>query len=378
MAKKITPQAVNSLASWPVIGQIVLKAALLFVMLNAAFALLDPMPFVGRIGIYNWLVPGRERITYNNGSSRSHTVTTTNLAADLGTHAVAGPHPPDEFRVFVFGDSATWAVTQSHDQTVTAFLNDMNLTTTDGRPMRFYNLGYPESSASKTLLLLDAAMRYQPDLIVWNLTLSTFYPDKVYHYLVVENPAPMARLDAAYHLASFDPDSREVVRPDMWDRTIVGRREELATLLRLQAYGITWGITGVDNIVYPYEAPPDSIPADQEDPGPISPDDLTFEYLYAIVERAGEVPVVLINEPTFIASGENSDRWYNESYSRQQFDSFRQIMAKMAMREGWTYLDAWDVIPPPYFTRDEMHRNPEGEIRFATYLAPYFVEWASR
>lgn len=378
MAKKITPQAVDRLACWPVIGRIVLKAALLFVLLNVAFALLDPMSFVGRIGIYNWLVPGRERITYNHGSTRSHTVTTANMAANLGTHVVAGPHPPDEFRVFVFGDSATWAVSQSHDQTVTAFLNDMNLTAADGRPMRFYNLGYPESSASKTLLLLDAAMRYQPDMIVWNLTLQAFYPYTVYHFLVTENPIPMARLDAAYDLPSYDPDSPQVVHPSLWDRTLVRRREELATLLRLQVYGIPWGLTGVDNIVYPYEAPPDNIPVGREDPGPVSPDDLTFEYLYAIFERAEGVPVVLVNEPIFIASGENSDRWYNESYSRQQFDSFRKIMAEMAMREGWTYLDAWDVIPPPYFTRDEMHRNPEGEIRFATYLAPYFVEWASQ
>ena len=379
MAKKITPQSVEPLASLPTVGRILLKATLLFVLLNVAFALTDPMSFLGRIGIYNWLVPGRERITYDNGSQQSHTVTTANLSADLSTHAVAGAYPPDEFRVFVFGDSATWAPTQQSDQTVTAFLNDMELTTTDNRHLRFYNLAYPGSSAAKTLLLMDAAMDYQPDLIVWLLTPGAFYYGKVHHYLVTQNPAAMARLSAEYHLPGFSVDDGQFVDPDVWDKTIIGRRDELATLLRLQVYGIAWGLTRIDNTRESYFEPPlNDILGDMEDPAPFNPDDATLQYLYAMVDLAGDVPIVFINEPIFIADGKNSDRWYNASYSRQEFDSFRVIMSAIAAREGWNYQDAWNVVPPQYFTKDELHRNPEGEIRFAAYLAPTFVELAEQ
>ncbi len=47
-----------------------------------------------------------------------------------------------------------------------------------GKHVRFYNLGYPVMSLAKDLLLLSYAQSYQPDLIVWLVTLESFPYDK--------------------------------------------------------------------------------------------------------------------------------------------------------------------------------------------------------
>src|SRR4030067_829182 len=61
----------------------------------------------------------------------------------------------------------------------------------DGRQARFYNLGYPVMSVMKDLLILSYAIRYQPDLILWPLTLESMpYDKQLYPPLLQNNPQP--------------------------------------------------------------------------------------------------------------------------------------------------------------------------------------------
>ncbi len=47
------------------------------------------------------------------------------------------------------------------------------------------------------------------------------------------------------------------------------------------------------------------------EPVTLTTDDLAFDVLAAGLTRAGDVPVLLINEPMFISQGQNSDLRYN-------------------------------------------------------------------
>jgi hypothetical protein len=81
--------------------------------------------------------------------------------------------------VLLIGDSSTWGFLLPPGQTLAAHLNAAGLRHPDGRKVRVYNLGYPVMSLAKDLLILSrAANRYEPDLIVWPLTLESFPYDK--------------------------------------------------------------------------------------------------------------------------------------------------------------------------------------------------------
>src|SRR4030067_1340804 len=103
----------------------------------------------------------------------------------------------------------------------------------DGRQARFYNLGYPVMSVMKDLLILSYAIRYQPDLILWPLTLESMpYDKQLYPPLLQNNPEPVRSLIKSYHLNlnANDPGFTEL---SFWDRTLAGARRPLAAWLRL-------------------------------------------------------------------------------------------------------------------------------------------------
>jgi hypothetical protein len=115
--------------------------------------------------------------------------------------------------------------------------------------MVFYNLGYPVLSLSKDLLLLDEAMNYEPDLILWLVTLDSFVPQQQLNHPLLWHNAPRTRaLIQAYDLPLDVADDR-FVQPTFWQRTIVGQRQMLANWLRLQQLGAAWLATGVDQII---------------------------------------------------------------------------------------------------------------------------------
>ncbi len=69
--------------------------------------------------------------------------------------------------------------------------------------MRAYNLGYPVMSLTKDLLILDYAQRYQPDLIIWAVTLESFpYDKQLFPPLLQNNPGSGAPSDPGTGLES--------------------------------------------------------------------------------------------------------------------------------------------------------------------------------
>lgn len=367
----------NLPSTWRVIGRIVIKAAVLFLALNLLFAWLRPSDTLGRITVYNWFLPGRERLPYGENPAEVNNLSLNNLPAMFASHRVSQPKAEDEFRVFILGDSGIWGWFLQNEDTLAGQLNGMELVAADGRTLQFYNLGYPIMSLSKDLLLLDAAMQHDPDLIIWPVTLESFPPQKqLDHPILQNNPARMRRLIETYDL-QLDANDPRFADPDFLESTIVGQRRPLADLLRLQQVGFAWAATGIDQAI------PDEIPLRKSDfdedvswqnydqPMTVTTDDLAFDVLDAGLQRAGDVPVLLVNEPIFISSGENSDLRYNAWYPRWAYDQYRDLLTAAAAAQNQPLLDLWDAIPPEEFTDSPVHLTPAGTEMLAELLRPY-------
>jgi hypothetical protein len=364
--------------------RVTLKATALFILLNLAFAAWMPLESLGRVTLYNWLVPGRERLPYGENLARSYNLSLTNIAAMMNSHVIARPKAPDEFRVLLIGDSAVWGWYLENKDALAAQITARQYTTSDGRRVVAYNLGYPIMSLTKDLLLLDAALQYQPDLVVWLITLESFPREKqLAHPILQNNPARVRRLIETYHL-QLDPHDVHFIEPAWPGRTIVGQRRALADWLRLQLYGVSWAATGIDQFI------PREIPLRQSDfdidthwqdfasPAPLSDDALAFDVLAAGIERAGRVPVLVVNEPIYLSAGRNSDLRYNSFYPRWAYDGYREQLRQRAQANHWNVLEAWNSIAPDEFTNTPVHLTPRGSAQLAEIIGNVMLRLANQ
>jgi lysophospholipase L1-like esterase len=368
---------------WSFVLRLLAKAALLFALFNIVFALLQPMETLGRLSLYNGLLPGRPRLPYGENPSDSYNLSLNNVPAMMASHVISRDKAEDEFRVLLLGDSGTWGWLLDNDQTLAGQLNAAGLRTDDGRRVVVYNLGYPIMSLTKDLLLLDEAMAYEPDLVLWPVTLQSFDRQaQLDHPLLQNNAERVRRLIAAYDL-DLDPADARFVEPDFWGRTIAGQRRPLADLLRLQLYGFSWAATGIDQArpaevqlrESDFEA--DLSWQDYEEPVALGPEALAYDVLVAGRDRAAELPLLLVNEPIFISQGQNSDLRYNAWYPRWAYDQYRAQLSERAQVAGWDYLDLWDSVEPQEFTDSPVHLTPAGTQELAALLAPSILELAN-
>ena len=368
--------------------RVAFKALVLFVLVNVVFALINPMPFIGRVSIYNSLVAGRQRLSFGYRPDRDYNLVTHNFDALFAAHEIAKAKAANEFRVVLIGDSATWGYLLPPNQTLAATLNQQNLRSKDGRVMRVYNLGYPDFSLTKDALILQRVLGYQPDLVLWLVTLNSLPIDRqTEHVLVHRNPDEVSKLLAAAPMRTLDPNAPSFEHLSIWDCTLIGQRRDLADLLRLQLLGVMWAATGVDqdfadaNERYSRDLEADDgmrgLSAASIGAKTLREADLALEVLatgQAITKRAA-VPLVLVNEPIAMSDGKNSDRRYNAFYPRWAYDQYRGLMATQAQQQGWRYVDAWNVLPADEFTNTPVHRTPRGEGLLAQHLLPVLHEW---
>lgn len=363
---------------------VVSKALLLFLAFNLFFVLLQPLPWLGQVNAYNALFPGRPRLPFGESPETAYNLSLLQLEAMFGSHVLAGrTKPADEFRVYLLGDSNTWGFLLENDETLAAYLNQQNLQAPDGRRLRFYNLGYPTISLTKDLLVLDQASVFEPDMVVWLVTLEAFPREKqLFTPLVQNNPEPVRRLIEAYRLA-LDPQDPAFVEPGFWGQTVVGQRRTLADLIRYQLYGVLWAATGIDQDIPETYAPLQQDLSDEveyygQNPPDLEDGFLALEVLQAGMQLMGERPVLLVNEPMYISSGENSDIRYNFYYPRWAYDQYRQILLEESQTQGWYYLDAWDVIDPASFTNSAIHLNAAGTRQLAQIIGEQVLDVLER
>jgi hypothetical protein len=346
----------------------ILKGLLLFVAVNVLFALVQPLPVLARLTLHNTLLPGRPRLPYADDPAAAHSLTLNSVDAMIASHALSRPKAADEYRVILIGDSATWGWFLRPDETLAGQLNALQARV-GGRRVVVYNLGYPVMALAKDVLLLSHALAHQPDAVWWALTLESFPRDKQ-----ATHPLVRANADAARALGLPAPNAPE----SALDRTLWGRRRDLADLARLQLHGVMFAATGIDQ-VYPadYERAANDLPDDMTfagSAGPLSEDLLAWDVLSngIALARARRVDVRLINEPILIANGRNNALRYNFFYPRWAYDQYRMQLSARAQVAGVPLLDVWDLLPAREFTNSAVHTTPDGARVFAARVAQ---EW---
>ena len=357
--------------TWRTILRIILKAAVLFTLCNLLFAAVEPLSWIGRFSLYNNLLPGRERLPYGENSADSYNLSLNNLPAMLNSHIITQPKADNEFRVVLLGDSATWGWFLENSDTLAGQINAGRYETADHRPITTYNLGYPIMSLSKDVLLLQESLAYEPDMIVWLVTLQSFpRQQQLVPPLVQNNPQPMRQIITNHNL-QLNPNDPQFITPTFWQNSLIGQRRHLADLLRLQLLGLSWAATGIDQAI-PAEIPLRQSDFDEDvswqsftEPTPLTADHLAFDVLIAGIQMAGDVPVLLVNEPMYVSNGHNSDLHYNSFYPRWAYDSYREILGETAVTNNWHYLDLWDSIPPQEFTDSPVHLSSTGNALLA-------------
>ena len=348
---------------------LMIKSLLLFLILNLSFILLNPQ--IGRLSAYNVLFPGRLRFPIGR-NPQSYNITTDDIDAMFNSHVIsANKKTTGEYRVIILGDSSTWGARLAVNQTLSEQLNARHMTVC-GREVRVYNLAYPLPSVSKDILILSTAMKYQPDRVIWQVSLSSFLRWNQAPPLATENAVQMMALldsyDISYRRASYLP------LPTIWDKTILGQRQNLGVWSRLQLYGVLWGATGID--VYfsrRSEFTGIDLPASLEfkkfKPPLLDTTRLSLDVLDAGAKIAGGIPILVVNEPIQVLPGKNSDIRYNWLYPRWAFDQYRHILSDMSPRGGWEFLDLYDAVPFSEFTDTVLHLNPSGTNMLAERLA---------
>ena len=348
--------------------RLALKTLLIFIIANLLFAWFDPP--IARISLYNHLFPGRTRFPYGLGA---RTTTISELDALFASHEIAAPKADDEYRVVILGDSSVWGDGLEHDQTAFLHLNEYALTC-NGKNVKFYNLGYPHLAAIKDMIILDRAMDFDPDAVIWSFTLRTLLP-KLPNQFLKDNAPYVRALPGKYTLPLYPYADLNYEPPTFWQKTIVGKRVDLAWLLKLQVLGGAWTALGNDAGTN-YRAPDEALPQPERDPNDLDADlsyrqfdapsadlvpGLWSGYLDTAEEISGETPILYVNQPMFIATGENSDLHYNADYPRWAYDQYRDFLLNDMAVNDRNLLDIWDSIDARHFTGASFHLSPEGE-----------------
>jgi hypothetical protein len=358
--------------------RVLIKGVSLFLIINLLTIALPEG--IGRLSLYNRILEGRQRLPFGEDSEHSYNLSLYDLDAMFASHLInVSSKNDDEFRVIIVGDSSVWGTLLAPEATLSGILNASDFSECGDLNFDFYNLGYPTISLTKDLMVMDYALSYKPDMIIWLVTLDAFPVDRqLTSPLVSNNSERVKKLIEKYNLPLL-ASSPGLIQESLWDKTLVGRRRSLADLIRLQIYGILWSATGIDQ-TYPenYSRAQTDLSADIQflgSDGPILDEQsLAFEVLAAGMQAADEIPVLLINEPILVSDGENSHLRYNFLYPIWAYDSYRQMMLEKAKEDKWNYLDLWNVVPPDEFTNSAIHLTPGGEEILAQRIRQVVVD----
>lgn len=370
--------------------RVLVKAVLFFAVINLLYAMADPP--IGKLNAYNTIWPGRVRFPYAESPlyypMSYNAPVIEDFDAMFGAHIISGaPKADDEFRVLLLGDSSTWGGHVGPDDMLAEQLNQLGLSTCDGDSIRVYDMGYPWPSLLRDVLVLDRAKQYDPDLVIWLVTLHSFEKKPMDRDFLSPHSGRMADLVQTYNI-KLPKTYLGNPQASLWDKTIVGQRKHIKNVLLGQVFGPLWAATGVDNFpVVGSDHPPISqdmpedisyfdYKSDSETPALVQ--SLMFDVLRAGHDLSGDVPMIIINEPIFVAGGANSHLRYNQLYPRWAYDAYRAALTNWIQPKNYLFYDYWNAIPPEEFANEIFHRDPAGEQRFAQLIVPHIREASCR
>jgi len=345
--------------------RVLLKALIIVLIINCAWALL-PNKLIGNLSIYNSFIEGRDRLPFGENPDRSYNLSLYNLDAMFASHKVSIKSKENNFRVLLIGDSSIWGFLQKPAETLTGVLNDAF----EHRDIDVYNLGYPSISVLKDAQIIDQAMKYEPDLVIWFTTLEAFPVEKQLSTPINRNNAEnINTIIKNYNLKTITP-----IPISYFDKIFWAQRRNIYDVFRLQLYGFLWDATRIDQ-----DYPETYNPA-QRDFTEIKQDyygikegedleaDLALEILGKTIQRYKDTKIIVINEPILISQGINADYQYNFYYPRWAYDKYREIINNYTRKNGIPYHDFWNLVPETEFTNSAIHLTLEGEKIFANEI----------
>lgn len=359
--------------SWTFARNVVIKAILLFIGVNVVYALVQPLPWLSQVTLYGTAFPARSRLPYADNPDVAYNVSLNPIEGLFASHILSESSTDDKYQIFIVGDSSVWGWLLDDTQTFDACINGRGVVDATGKPIKAYNLGYPSTNALKDLMIISEALQYQPDLIIWLVTLESLYDvDQTTHPILQNNAEIVLSLIDDYSISLNTEDLSS--SNSILDRTLWGQRRELADWLRHQLFGIPWTHTHIDHVNPRFFRPAmENLPASEQvtNRAYLTPenlkDSLAIDVIQAGVQLTHEqdVTLLIVNEPILVSSGINSDKRYNELHPRWIYDRYRGLMLTEAEGNNWRYLDLWNAVPAEAFTDFPLHYNAEWTCNIA-------------
>lgn len=336
--------------------RIMIKALLILLIFNFAFPLIEKMP-VQQITLYNHIVRGRERLPFGENPQQAYNLTMNDLDAMLLSHEISKRSADDSLSVVIGGDSSVWGTLLENEDTISAKLEQKFL----DKNVHVYNLGYPTTAILKDLVLLDASLACEPDMVIWFITLNSLIRDAHKDApILINNPEKTNAVITGYDLSIPLLPERTFL-----DKTFFNQRRNIHDRIQLQLFAAMWGATGIDQFI-PQEFNSAARDLENDDSylgitdHELNEQDLELEVVAAFIKQNPGVDVIIVNEPILISQGVNSDVRYNFYYPRWAYDQYRTLIATKFEEMGIKYIDLWDSVPEKYFTNSAIHYNAQG------------------
>ncbi len=349
------------------------KAIIVLLILNFACVALafDPVASITQFNTW-WMVGhGRPRLVYPSDFQNGQLP----MESLLGAHSLAyTPKAPDEFRVLALGESgiAGWGL--ADPDTFTGQLNARGVQI-GGKRVVAYNLAYPSPSVARDVLILDTALAYKPDLVIWFISPAALDDSPASidtnGVLFDLNRARLKRITDAFNLQTWF-DAHLAPEP-AWTKWIaIHHQDTLPVWMNTLFYPFVPPDLGLTTRRIGSEAIPATARYHTGQPGFETLPNDTWRFLNVGQQLSAQAGAkfLLINEAMLIGSGPNSDVNYNREYERAFYERYRQALSDYAAANGMAYADLWNAIPASSFTDTPLHADRAGFAALVDAVIP--------
>ena len=285
---------------------------------------------------------------------------------------------PSEVRIALVGNSAVYGFPNAAGETLAGFLN-MHFVTRHV-PAHVFNLASVLTYQLRDAVVIHEASRYEPDVLLYPLTLSDFM-----HVAPAEFPVLTeffaSNKHSLYALAQNPPPG--LVEPLAAYRALLERQgprngplyrlREIGALLRVAAQqhaeALAFTLTSIPpqpfktskhrKAQYNCKKTEESMMTDFQNWSTWS----VLGYVAQLQQQG--LRVVVVNWPI---THEPVDRCYNYRYTNAAVAEFNQQLAAETQARELPYVDLHDFLPPDDFV-DSLHVSPAGQHKIAERLA---------